>query len=416
MNQLNPSQRLELLSDYPFDKLNQICPTNAQTLSLAAGEPTDQPSQKILNELVSTRYNKYPPLGAIDELRQAVVDYATRRFNLDQPLTPDHVAITCGSREGIYSLVSFLAKSDKIVAFCNPFYQIYMGASILNGLDYICLQKDDFRKCGDDVFSQIGMMILCSPDNPTGSSISAEDYSFLVGKAKKFEFTILVDECYIDIYNTDNTPPLGLLEYLDKNNIPLENMLVLHSLSKRCNAAGLRSAAVIGDKKILDKYRKFRTWYGVSMSLPIQNASIIAWQDDDFVARVRGKYQQRFAAFLNGMPLLFNQPLSQPSGSFYLWLEVGGDDRLFAEQLYKKTDVKVLPGSWLTMKQPPADFSISNFQQKQTKSWVNPSQGYIRVALVDSPEQCGRAAERLNEFVHEDWPKLQHLTVDHLPL
>jgi len=75
-----------------------------------------------------------------------------------------------------------------------------------------------------------------------------------------------------------------------------------------------------------------------------------------------------------------------PDAAFYLWARVpGNDDAAFARELYRTQHVTVLPGSYLA----------------RDAANVNPGQGFVRIALVDSLDACVEAARRIVSFVGE---------------
>ena len=84
-----------------------------------------------------------------------------------------------------------------------------------------------------------------------------------------------------DIYFKEK--PFSLLQAALEINGSFENVMVLHSLSKRSNIPGFRSGCATGDHKIISAYSKYRMFHGVSVPLPIQKASILAWEDDETV-------------------------------------------------------------------------------------------------------------------------------------
>jgi N-succinyldiaminopimelate aminotransferase len=142
----------------------------------------------------------------------------------------------------------------------------------------------------------------------------------------------------------------------------------------------LRSGFVAGNAELLDYFFRYRTYHGCALSLPVQKASIAAWNDESHVMQNRHLYKQKFEAvgsILDGV-LDFNMP---PAG-FYLWPKTPIDDAVFARDLYSQENVTVLPGSFIS----------------RATSEGNPGEGRIRLALVPSLEDCIEAAERIKRF------------------
>lgn len=204
----------------------------------------------------------------------------------------------------------------------------------------------------------------------------------LIDYADHYDFVIAADECYAEIYLSEEQPPVGLLRVcseIDRDDFA--RCVVFHSLSKRSNLPGLRSGFVAGDAKVLKQFLLYRTYHGCTMSPPTQAASIVAWNDEHHVQQNRRLYQEKFAAVL---PILSPwMEVTRPEASFYLWPRVpGGDDEAFARGLYEQQHVTVLPGSYLS---------------RDTEQG-NPGEGYVRMALVAQTEECIEAAKRIARY------------------
>ena len=142
----------------------------------------------------------------------------------------------------------------------------------------------------------------CSPGNPSGAILTANDYACLTSLADRYGFVIVADECYSELYYNETQPPLGLLEWCAANGREdFRQCLVMHSLSKRSNAPGLRSGFVAGDAAVIDPFYRYRTYQGGAMPLHVQHASIAAWTDEQHVITNRALYRRKFDAVL---PLL----------------------------------------------------------------------------------------------------------------
>jgi N-succinyldiaminopimelate aminotransferase len=148
---------------------------------------------------------------------------------------------------------------------------------------------------------------------------------------------------------------------------------------------GLRSGFVAGDPEILKRFLLYRTYHGSAMAVPTQLASVAAWQEDEHAAENRRLYQEKFARVL---PILSPvMKVEKPAGAFYLWPDVGGDDERFTRELFARKNLTVLPGSYLA----------------RDSRGFNPGAGRVRISLVASVPQCVEAAERIRDFVRQDW-------------
>ena len=117
------------------------------------------------------------------------------------------------------------------------------------------------------------------------------------------------------------------------------------------------------------------------MSPTVQAASVAAWGDEAHVIANRALYRQKFDAVTPVLAQSFE--VSRPEAGFYLCVKVpGGDDQRFCRELLEHYNVLVLPGSFLAREQ----------------LGVNPGAGYVRLALVDSQDQCLEAARRIAQL------------------
>jgi N-succinyldiaminopimelate aminotransferase len=154
---------------------------------------------------------------------------------------------------------------------------------------------------------------------------------------------------------------------------------------KRSNLPGLRSGFVAGDPTLIAAFFRYRTYHGCALSLPVQQASIAAWQDESHVLANRALYREKFAAVSKILQQVM--PISVPEASFYLWLQTPGDDIQFARDLYAEQNITVLPGQYLS----------------RETSMGNPGSGRVRLALVVPIEQCIEAAQRIVTFVKQSY-------------
>jgi len=373
---------------YPFEKLNNllqnIIPNPDFVPSvLTIGEPQFETPDFIQKSLADATplLKKYPKTTGETNLREAMRNFIADRFNTE---LSDAEIIPCfGTREVLFNFPQFLLfdKENPVMAYTNPFYQIYEGAAIATRSRVIHLNlevKNNFKpEINEAELAECDLVILNFPNNPTTATLTLEELGEWVELALRHDFVLLNDECYSEIY-TDKPVPSLLEASTYVGNSEFKNVLVINSISKRSSAPGLRSGFIAGDKEILKEYMKYRTYVGCASPLPLQTAAAAAWSDEAHVIASREIYKKNFklAKEILGLDI--------PNATFYLWIQV--DDALeFTKKLYEEYNVKVLPGEFLARENTAGD---------------NPGIGYIRIALVESQEKTRSALERIKECLN----------------
>jgi N-succinyldiaminopimelate aminotransferase len=397
---MNPA--LGRLQAYPFERiatlLAGVTPAMALSpISLAIGEPKHAPPPFVLKALADNLHQlgSYPATRGLPVLRNAMAAALTRRcLKGGAPLDPERMVLpVTGTREGLFAIVQAVIDParEPLVAMPNPCYQIYEGAAILAGAEPYYLNTTaangfvpDLAAVPEAIWRRCQVLILCSPGNPTGAVLSLEYLRHALELAERYDFVIAADECYIDLYLDEAQPPPSLLEAARlAGHSEFERCLVFHSLSKRSSVPGLRSGLVAGDPALIKQFLLYRTYHGCAMSVPVQLASVPAWEDEEHVRINRALYREKFAKVLPILQPLLDMPV--PEGAFYLWPEVAGDDARFTRELFERKHLMIVPGSYLA---------------RDTASG-NPGRSRVRISLVPSVAECVSAAERIRDYLSE---------------
>jgi len=369
---------------YPFERLAQLLENSKgnekyEPSSLTIGEPQFTTPQFIQDELSNSAslLNKYPKSAGEEYLKDAMINFISKRFNVD--LTYDEIIPTFGTREVLFNFPQFALfdKQNPTIAFPNPFYQIYEGAAIASRAKVIHMdmtKENNFLvDLTEDELKSCDLVILNYPNNPTSATITSEELVKWVNRALEYDFILINDECYSELYFDEMNKPLSLLEACKMaGNNSFKNCLVLNSISKRSSAPGLRSGFIAGDKEILQEYMKYRTYVGCALPLPLQKTATVAWNDEKHVEEFRKLYKENFkiASDILG--------IGAPEATFYIWLEVE-DELKFTKELYETKNIKVLPGSFLG------------------RNGIG--KNFVRIALVESPQKTKEVLTRLKEFI-----------------
>ncbi|WP_320819922.1 succinyldiaminopimelate transaminase [Thalassolituus sp.] len=394
---MNPD--LSKLQPYPFEKLAKLKgavtpPSDLEHIALSIGEPKHPAPAFVLDTLRTElqRVENYPTTKGLPELNQAIANWLTKRFDLQPVDAATQVIPVNGTREAIFAFTQAAVdrtKSNPLVVCPNPFYQIYEGAAYLSGAQphfLPCLEENgfnpDYAAVPASVWKDCQILFVCTPGNPTGATLSFEQFKELIALADEHDFILASDECYSEIYVEGHAAPIGLLEAcakLGRHNF--KRCVVFHSLSKRSNLPGLRSGFIAGDADLLKPFLLYRTYHGCAMSVHTQLASITAWGDEQHVIDNRAQYTQKFRGVLETLQPVLD--VKQTDASFYLWPKTSINEEEFAQQLFAQQNVTVLPGSYLS----------------RTVDGINPGAGRIRMALVAETTECIEAAARIRRFI-----------------
>ncbi|MCE2971131.1 MAG: succinyldiaminopimelate transaminase [Burkholderiales bacterium] len=389
---MNPD--LAKLQPYPFERLRQLFagvtpPAHLKPINLSIGEPRHPTPQLIFDALTAALPGlaNYPTVLGTPQLREAIAGWLQRRYGLPAIDPATRVLPVLGSREALFSFAQVVVDRTRPAAVVapNPFYQIYEGAALLAGAEPIYLPttaangfRMEFERLTPEQWRTVQLVYVCTPGNPTGKVMTLDEWKALFELADRYGFTIASDECYSEIYFEEGRAPLGGLQAaraLGRDDFA--RLVVFGSLSKRSNAPGLRSGYVAGDAQVLAKFLLYRTYHGNAMSLPVQAASIAAWNEEAHVIENRRLYAAKFA---QATPIIGHALRVQPpEAAFHLWAHTRGDDEAYAKRLYAECNVTVLPGSYLS----------------RTRDGQNPGAGYVRIALVATEDEVLEAAHRI---------------------
>ncbi|REH37884.1 succinyldiaminopimelate aminotransferase [Paraperlucidibaca baekdonensis] len=395
---MNPD--LARLHPYPFEKLSKLfsghsAPAGIKPIALSIGEPRHPAPAFAVDTLRDglAGLSTYPSTLGLPVLREAIADWLVQRFHLRGVDAATQVLPVNGTREALFGFAQAVVDrraEQPVVLMPNPFYQIYEGAALLAGAEPHFLSctgangfQPDFDAVPEAIWQRTQLIYLCTPGNPTGALLDLKTLQKLITLSDRYGFVIASDECYSEIYRDKACPPPGLLQACAAmGRDDYRHCVVFHSLSKRSNLPGLRSGFVAGDASVMSAFLRYRTYHGSAMPVQHQQVSAKVWRDEAHVRDNRARYNAKFAAVFDILdPVL---PLQQPEAGFYFWAKTPGSDEDFARELHAHCAVTVLPGRYLARADSAGD---------------NPGEGYVRMALVASLEECIEAAERIRDFL-----------------
>ena len=376
---------LDRQTTYPFVRLNEAArrveARGTRVIDFGMGDPREPTDPLIKQALIDGLRDRmgYPAAVGLPELREAIAAWAERRFGTT--LDPDTEIIpTLGSKEAIFSLALAVADPDggkDVVAYTDPGYPVYERGALFAHARPLALPLveenaflPDLEAIDEETWSRLAICWVNYPNNPTGATAPLAFYERLAAFAREHGFVLASDEAYTELWFDE--PPASALQLSDRTNV-----VVFNTLSKRSSMTGYRSGFAAGDPVLIAALKAFRPTVGTAPQEFVQRASVVAWGDEEHVAATRERYGRKRALLLD----LFQRKGLRVAGSqatMYLWVEVpeGETSEAFAERLLDH-GVLVAPGSYLGAT----------------------GEGYFRVALVPSEEDCARAVEILERVL-----------------
>ncbi|MFV2197001.1 succinyldiaminopimelate transaminase [Nocardiopsis sp. LOL_012] len=358
------------LPTFPWDRLTPYKRTAAAhpdgIVDLSVGTPVDPVPGLVRRALTdASDAPGYPATWGTPRLRDSISGWLERRHGVR--VAEGAVLPTVGSKELVAHLPAQLGlgPGDTVVhpELAYPTYDI--GAR-LAGAEPVA--SDGLTPLGP---APVGLVWVNSPSNPTGRVLGVPHLRKVVAWARERGAVVASDECYLGL-GWDGTEPVSILhpEVCDGSH---ENLLAVHSLSKRSNLAGYRAAFVAGDPALVEELLAVRKHGGMIMPAPVQ-AAMAAALDDDAHAR---EQKERYRARRERLRTAFEAAgwrIEHSEAGLYLWASHPGHDAWGAVSALAERGVLVAPGEF----------------------YGKAGAGHVRVAFTATDERVDAAAARLS--------------------
>lgn len=349
-----------------------------EVFDFGTGDPREPTAPAIRAAFLAAlpEISQYPKVTGLPGMRRAAAGYLRQRFGVDVDADLELLP-TAGSKEAIFHLPLVLVEhpgARDTIVYGEPAYPVFeIGALFAEARTHVVALDAANRYSMDPdavpagVLDRTAIVYLNYPHNPTGQLLPAALFQKWVAARARHGFVLVSDECYVDLYYED--APRSLLEF------GREGCLVMHSLSKRSGMTGYRSGFVAGDQALVAEYRRFRAGMGLAPTDPVQAAAEVAWRDEAHVEQRRQLFGRKRRVFLELFAERGLEVYPGPS-TLFVWVRVpaGKTDVGYVEELLAH-GILASPGSFFGGGQ----------------------EGFFRLALVPSLEDCRRAAAR--------WPR-----------
>lgn len=353
-------------------------------ISLSVGEP-DFPTPWCIREEafyhIEKGHTSYTSNWGLIELREEISKYMAS-YNMSYN-PQNEILITVGASEGVDAVLrAILNEGDEIIV-SQPCYVNYVPLAELCHVKVIPLDTSEngFYPTAEQIEKlctpKTKAVMICSPNNPTGTMIPASELEKIAEVVKKHEVWCISDEIYCELaYDGEKHVSIGSFPGMK------DYTIILNGFSKSFAMTGWRIGYIAAPSELLAQIVKLHGYNTICAPIFSQYAACEGlkngWEE---VEKMRVSYQQR----RNLMVKAFNEmglPVPEPKGAFYMFPDItstGLSSEEFATMLFQKYNVAVVPGSV---------FGAGG-------------EGHIRCCYATSVEKIKIALERIAEFVQE---------------
>nr|WP_202894527.1 succinyldiaminopimelate transaminase [Kribbella italica] len=357
------------MPDFPWDKLAPFKQKAADhpdgIVDLSIGSPVDPVPDLVKKALADAAdAPAYPTTIGTATARQSAVDWLERRLGVPGVDPRTGVLPVIGTKELIMLLPMLLGvgAGDTVLIpdLAYPTYEA--GAALARAKSVPVADVTSYD-------GPVAVAYLNSPRNPSGEITSPEELKAAVEWARANNVLLVNDECYVE-FGWDEQPVSVL--HPDVCGGSFDNLLAVHSLSKRSNLAGYRAGFVAGDERIVTELLAVRKHAGLMVPSPIQAAMAAAFADDQHVEEQRERYLRRRSVLREALSGAgWEITLSQ--GGLYLWAEHPSYDAYGSVAALSELGILVAPGAF----------------------YGEAGERNIRVALTGTDERIDAAVKRL---------------------
>jgi methionine aminotransferase len=344
------SSKLPQVSTSIFSVMSKMA-NDYGAINLSQGFP-DFPISGQLIELVqkymNMGLNQYSPMQGVLPLRKAISEKVKFLYQCEYDAESE-ITITAGATQALFTAIMALVKEgDEVIVF-TPAYDSYAPAIELAGgkTVFIPLEGPDYSMDWDYVKKMINsrtrMMVINTPNNPTGTILDHEDMLELEKITKDNDIIILSDEVYEHIIFDGK-------EHQSVSRFPslAQKSLVVASFGKTFHATGWKMGYCLGPEKLMREFRKIHQFNVFSVNTPIQYALAEYIENKENYLYLNKMYQgkrDRFLAAISGSRF---KPV-KCKGTYFQLLNYSDiskeNDVKFAELLVKEHNIASIPVS-----------------------------------------------------------------------
>jgi aspartate aminotransferase len=380
------AQRMgQLGTETAFEVLDRARALEAQgrdVVHLEIGEPDFATPEHIIEaacEALHNGYTHYTPAPGIPELREAIARDATLRRGVE--FAPEDVVVTPGGKPIMfYSILALVDEGDEVI-YPNPGFPIYESMIQFAGGRPVPIQIEEARdfsldvdKLCDSINERTRMVILNSPHNPTGGSLSRADLEAIARTLEQFpDVTVLADEIYGRMLYGGEHVSLASLPGMRQRTIVLDGFSKIYAMT------GWRLGYGLFPRELVAPITRLMINSNSCTAAATQVAGVAALTGSQQPSeRMVAEFRRRREVIVSGLNQIEGITCKMPRGAFYVFPNItatGLASRELADLLLTEGGVATLAGT----------------------AFGAYGEGYLRLSYANSVEAIEKALDRIAE-------------------
>jgi aspartate/methionine/tyrosine aminotransferase len=363
-------------------KAKQLEAQGRDIVHLEIGEPDFDTPRNIIDaaiEALNNGWTHYGPSAGLPDLRETIADEVSKTRGVK--IEPSQVVVTPGGKPIMFfALLALINEGDEVI-YPNPGFPIYESVIDFIGSKSVPIklrEENQFRLDVDELKSLITpktrMIVINSPQNPTGSVLTEDDLKAIAELAIKNDILVLSDEIYSRLPYSGKHHSIYSLKDMP------ERTIILDGYSKTYAMTGWRLGYGVMPADLAEQVAKLQTNCNSCTASFTQVAGIEAIKGpQDDVDKMVAEFRKRRDAVVAGLNDIDNISCLVPEGAFYAFPNVskfGMKSAELADRILNEAGVAVLSGT-----------SFGAF-----------GEGYIRISYANSIANINKALDRLKEF------------------
>jgi len=356
-----PSATLEISA-----RAAQMCAEGKDIISFALGEPDLKTPSYICDAAkaaLDRGLTKYTATAGIKELRTAICEKLLKQNSLKY--TPEQIVVSNGAKQAVYNALMALVNPGDEVIIPTPYWVTYPEIVKLCG--GVCVFVDNIEAIPQKLTKKTKVIIINSPNNPTGEVINESRLSALANAIKDTQIWVISDEIYEHLIY-DGAKHISIARFYDKT-------VVINGLSKSFSMTGWRVGYTATTSTELSRaMAALQSHCTSSIITPAQYASLTALTSplsDGAVLEMRKTFDARRKYMLKRLEKMPNLTFIKPYGAFYVMIKINAT----AADLLEHAQIATVPG----------------------EAFGAP--GYVRMSYTLSMEELKTGLDRLDRYL-----------------